>query len=759
MRSEPFLAKLIRWAMWATPAVALIIFSQYMSPFHFGKVVVFRTLIQLLLACYLVLIWQDKSYRPRLDVIGWAFLAFALAFTVTTFTSVSPYHSFWGTIERMGGLFTFWHYFAFFVMLTAVMKERRDWYVLLNLTIVAGVFSAFYGFLQKTDWTFILGSGGRQRPFGTIGNAALFAGYQILGAFLATAFSLRAGQSSGRVWMYRIAAGLMFLAVFMTAVRGSLLGVVAGAFIVLLLYSSIYRARKTKFALLGLVAASALFFLFAQLFHESTFVKGSPYLTRITDFSSQTFTVKTRFWAWSAGLQGWTENPKTLLLGWGPENFNVPFSKYFNPRFFTGPGAETFFDRAHNMFMEVLVTMGLLGELAYLALFGAVFWSLAQLMKRDPSAGSGQGRDDRIVALVFAGMTVAYIIHNSFIFDTSANFITFFTLIGFVSFLRSEARPGDAKPPRKLQRPGGLGAGQVIVLSLLLVFAIILTVRTNIRTSQANFATTRAIIAGWQGEFLTAMTKYGESVAYDTFGVYEYRHRMAQYLLEVSANIGNQELPEPVVLALEFAISETEKNTLLNEYDYLPLLYIARMHIILGQNDPGSEHNDLALEYTDRALAISPTFVRTYYEVAQAYLNKKDFAKAYEWFAKAQQLNPEVGITYWYMGIVRAQLGDPQGAVELINEAAKFGHGLSQADFEKVVNIYLQLGDLEAVIGLLERLLEQAPDRADYWASLAAAHDQAGDGPSAIEAGEKATELDESYAPALQALKEKYGAQ
>jgi tetratricopeptide (TPR) repeat protein len=92
------------------------------------------------------------------------------------------------------------------------------------------------------------------------------------------------------------------------------------------------------------------------------------------------------------------------------------------------------------------------------------------------------------------------------------------------------------------------------------------------------------------------------------------------------------------------------------------------MHIILGQQDPASPHNDIALEYTDRSLAISPTFVRAYYEVAQAYLNKRDLAKAYEWFAKAQQLNADVGITYWYMAIVRAQAGDLKGAAELVNE-------------------------------------------------------------------------------------------
>jgi hypothetical protein len=148
--------------------------------------------------------------------------------------------------------------------------------------------------------------------------------------------------------------------------------------------------------------------------------------------------------------------------------------------------------------------------------------------------------------VVFAAMTVAYIIHNCFIFDTSANFITFFTLTGFATFLSAEGPAGGgSKSPRRMMRGGNpLHAGQVGVLAVLLVAAVILSVRTNVRPSQANFATTRAIVAGWQGDFVGAMTKYGESVAYDTFGVYEYRHRMAQYLLEVSPQV--QGMPEPL---------------------------------------------------------------------------------------------------------------------------------------------------------------------------------------------------------------------
>jgi hypothetical protein len=91
---EPVLASLIRLGLWATAAVPLIVVSQTLSPFHFGKVVIFRSLIEVLFALYLVLIWQARAYRPRLTSVGWAFALFTAAYAVSTLTSASVYQSF-----------------------------------------------------------------------------------------------------------------------------------------------------------------------------------------------------------------------------------------------------------------------------------------------------------------------------------------------------------------------------------------------------------------------------------------------------------------------------------------------------------------------------------------------------------------------------------------------------------------------------------------------------------------------------------------
>lgn len=748
MNNERGLAQWLRWLIYASALVPLIIFSQYMSPFHFGKVVVLRSIVQVMVVLYLLLIWRDRSYLPKSHPILWAFVVFTAAFTLTSITSVAPMQSFWGTLERMGGLFTFWHYLAFFVIAISVLRSRRDWEVLLNIMIAVGAASAAYGFLQKTDWSFILGSGGRSRIFGTIGNPALFAGYQILVAFLALTLSfMKRTSKNWRIW-YWSAGGLMLLAALSTAVRGSLIGIAIGALLWVLLWSVLNRSKRAKIALLAGLSGLVAFVFLGIMFRNTSLVQHSSYLNRVTDFSSSTFTVKTRFWAWSAGLKGWSESPKTMLLGWGPENFNVPFSKHFNPKFFTAPGAETFFDRAHNMFMEVLVTMGLVGLVSYMVLFAMLFAALSRLMK---AAGDG-----RVLGIGFTSMIVAYIIHNAFIFDTSANFLTFFMLSAFVIFvaqrgLDDEKRQTTNLPTgqagEKRQTSRRWTGAQTTVAMVMGVVVTITVYATNVRPTLANYASTRAIIAGWRGDWVGAVNKYREAIDYDTPGRYEFRHRFAQYLLELSSTADVSKVPDYQQVVLQ-AIADVQSNTAENPKDYLPYLYLSRLYIILGKGDSRSPYNDLALKASNNALAISPTFVRTYYEVAQAYLNKADLQNAYLWFDKARALQPDVAVTYWYLGSVRYQIAaakqDPSG----IKEAAQFyatalgkGYALTENDAQKLVNIFLQLDNMNGVVVVFQNLTASFPAKSEYWSSLATAYVKVGRVQDAILAARKVIEL------------------
>lgn len=739
---ESGLVKFLRFGIYLSAFVPLIIFKDFISPFHFGKVVVFRSLIEVLGAAYLILILKDRSYLPRRDKIFWAFFLFALVFSLTTLTSVLKYLSFWGSLERMGGLWTFWHYFLFFIILTSVFTQKEHWQKLFNLTIFAGVLSAFYGFGQKLPAcpsdnpnclsSFFLGSGGRERIFGTIGNAALFAGYELFTVFLSLIMYLNPGNSQNRKTLYLFAFVISSVAVLMTAVRGSLLGYAIGLTVFAFLWMRYKKSRIGRLAFNALVSLAVLFIVFSLLFNDSSIVRDSKYLSRITSLSLTSVTVQTRTWAWQAGLRGWSDGPKTIFLGWGPENFNIPFSKNFNSKFFVGSGSETLFDRAHNMFIEILVTMGIVGLLAYTNIFVSLFVFLRRLLKNNDLAVYGIGLIPAIIA---------YIIHNSFIFDTSANFIVFFTIAGFVSYLNSD-RQEKTRAVRPITANGLLIN---VILIILTILTAVLIYKTNILPAKANYTTTRAIVHGWRSDFNGALVKYKEALTYDVPGKYEYRHRFAQYLV----GGGGPSVKEKVVReAYEYAITEIDKNIKENSIDYLPYLYGSRLNIVLGKDDPKSPYNDRALDYSMKALELSPTFIRTYFEVAQAYLNKKDYPKAIEFFQRAVDLNPETGLSRWYLGVAKIESGDLSGVEEM--EKALVGanrYSPSEQDYLRLLNIYIKDKDFARIAGVYEKLIGKNSKNPQYYASLATAYANLGRIDDAVEMARKAVQIDPSFEP------------
>lgn len=735
------LEKIIKWGIYLSAFMPLIIFSEFMSPFHFGKVIVFRSLVEILAVLYLVLLVKyGKSYLPPRTPLFWAVTIFTLVFGLTAFTSINVYQSFFGTLERMGGWFSFLHFWMFFAIAAAVLRKKEDWIFFIQLSLAASLLSAFYGFLQKTDWNWVIGSGGRNKIFGTIGNPALFAGYMIVNAFLALMFYFKPdnSQKAGTVptlnkkYFYGAVFLLDALAVLMAGIRGSVLAVVIGLIVFGLLYSLGFGSKKVKkltlgFCILVIAAAGILYSL-----RNADFVKNSHYLSRYADISPAGRTVQTRALAWRAGFDGWSDSLRTIVLGWGPEMFNVPFSKHFNPEFFT-LGSETLFDRAHNQFLEVLFTMGLIGFAAYLLIFYRAFGVLNKL---------NDTAENKVFKVGLISVLIAYSIHNFFIFDTSANYLMFFLALGLINVLgqsdtNTRMRSNDANIKSKKPLAANTFGLALTVLAGFLIYQF------EIIPAKANYTTTRGIVASWAGQHDLAFEKFKSAMNYDTFGKYEIRHRVGQYVLE-RAN-SQSSIDEKTAQQIFTAIDKIKKNVEESPQDYLPYLYISRLYIMLGKADPASVYNNFALENSTKALEISPTYVRTYYEIAQAHLNKKDYQKAAEWFEKVVNLNPKVQLSHWYLGITVAQGGDLKKGAEII-EKSGYDYRSTKTDALRMLDIYVQLNDFQKIAEIFEALVRLDPKDPQNWASLAAAYKQTGEKEKAVQAALKAAELDPSYA-------------
>jgi tetratricopeptide (TPR) repeat protein len=537
----------------------------------------------------------------------------------------------------------------------------------------------------------------------------------------------------------------------MTAVRGSILAMVVGW----VLFAGIYfwqnKSSAAKKIFLGLIALIVIF-IFVAFMLRSSGVITTGYFERITNFSPTNFTVQTRFWTWQAGIDGWNDHLKTIFVGWGPENFNLPFSIHFNPKFYTGPGSETLFDRAHNMFVEVLVTMGVVGFLSYASIFAAIFFTLRKIIS--------QNSEYKYLAMGLVPLTLVYIIHNCFIFDTSANYITFFSILGLVYFISGKNEPVTQISKNR----NGLAT---IVAAVLIILMTVLIYKTDIIPTKANYANTRGIVAGWTGDanpanfakyFEEAVKKYKESVEYNSFGTYEYRHKIAQYVLDKSNKASAIKNYNEIML---YVVTELEKTATEFPIDYLPRLYLSRLYVTLDKNnnDNDSKYNDLALKYSTEALNLAPNFVRTYYEIGQVYLNKKDYNMASKYFAKAVELNPKVGLSLWYAGIVEFERKNYDVAYDFVGRAIDLGFAMNEQDYNRALNIFIIQGNKARIAQVAEMMVKSYPNSPSQRAVAAVAFARAGMLDKAEEQARAAAKLDKAFEVEAKVFVESLGRQ
>jgi len=220
----------------------------------------------------------------------------------------------------------------------------------------------------------------------------------------------------------------------MTAVRGSILAFWVGVFLLGLLYLFLAKQKKIKFYVVVGLIALLLLVGFIWINRDSNWVQDIHWLRRITDISLQTRTIQTRIWSWQSGWEGFKEKP---ILGWGPENFVIAHAMHFKPGHFTGTGSETIWDRAHNVVLEMLTTMGIVGLISYLSIFGVLFVGLWKVFKNNANDAKRNANyanaQEKVGIAVLGVMFIVYLIHNLFIFDTTANYLLFFLMLGYLN--------------------------------------------------------------------------------------------------------------------------------------------------------------------------------------------------------------------------------------------------------------------------------------------------------------------------------------
>jgi O-antigen ligase/tetratricopeptide (TPR) repeat protein len=727
METSSFYFKILKWGIYLSLFVPLVIFSQYLSPFHFGKMIVFRIFVELMVVFYVPLMIADKRYRPKWNLILTSVSVFTGLYVFTGIIGVNSFNSFWGSLERMGGAFSFIHFWAYFVILASIIKTEIDWSKVLKISTLVGFLSILFAYGQLwIKGKFFVGWQHGDRVIGTIGNPALFAGYLVFVIYLAIFLLLKNGSPKWQKWFFVVVilSGVPVLTI--TAVRGAVIAFWGSLFLLALFLLFKSDNKKVKKYLSIAVAIFIILVAIIGFSKNQAWVKDNSVLSRISDISFKTDTIQTRLWSWESAWQGIKERP---IFGWGPENFMFLHMKYFDSRHFTGLGSETIWDRAHNMPLEIFSTMGIFGLISYLAIFFFLFRFLYKGYKNEKISKTSFG--------ILSAMIIAYFVQNLFIFDTTANYLMFFIVLGYVGSSSEALAKEDGTI---VKAPSVILTAFLLFLSLFLIFGI------NIKAAKANYACTRGIIAV-KNSVQDSFNYYKKALDYNSSaGAYEIRHKFATFTIQV-ANSQRDNKKNVDANLLHYAIKEVEKNIEKYPMDTTPYLYIGRMYILLINQEPETA-GDLAEKFIQKAIDVNKKNPRVWYELGQAQILQQKYQESFNSFKQALDLNPNVGLSSWFVGIGAYYLQNYEESAQYLDQAIARGYSGYQnsiTDIMRMVSVYEKVKNYQRVKELYELAVLEEPNNAQIHASLATAYAVTGDYVKAREEALKSAEIDPDF--------------
>jgi len=467
----------IKLCLWLLAFIPLIVDPNVFFPYTSGKNLMIES--SLVLAGILILINFLYSNGFREEIMGKAIkylkqpivisiLVFFSFFIISTIFAVDKYSAFWGSLARAEGLAGLCFYFSFLVF-SLLTFEKQDWLWFFKFSLFVSLILLGKEFVEFFH-------NGIARPGSFAGNPTFLAGYLLFS--IISSLIVISNEVNSLAWkgVSLVTIILSILGIFITQTRGTILGLALGI-VVVLIYSAfkgkdvnykIFNLRKVAIILLtiGIIFSGAF-----AITRKNEVWQKVPGLSRLAvthTGDEEDLSTQVRLFVYQSALQSVNPmqgNMNRLITGWGPENFLLVDSKYYNPKLYQ---YETVWhDRAHNKFLDVLVMNGIFGLLAYLAIWFTFFKSI---LKGPVQTCFKCGFPLTNLALLSFGTT--FLTHLMFVFDQISTSISFFAILAFTAHLASASTTEESK--RALIRSEMKERGKILAGTFLVVLTVFL---------------------------------------------------------------------------------------------------------------------------------------------------------------------------------------------------------------------------------------------------------------------------------------------
>lgn len=609
--------------------VPLLVARQFFFPFIVPRSVFFMITVNVLVINWAVLHYLNpKKYRidfknPILIAAG----GLLLVWTISGIFGADWTLSFWSTYQRMTGILLLLHLTMWLTVSTAVLRGVRIWKWLLGIFSLTGVIVSAYTIFGPHGFSIFTGLD-LSRGGATIGNTS-FLGTYVLFTFFATLLLLvQEGKKSKRLRIYGWTA--LFLMTFSPAifnfgifsgelpldtlltspqlVLGQARAVAASLFIGLVFAGGLWLLRQRqvwKKAVGGLLSVGIL--LSSMIALVMLFTPGTQVREAFGDMAA-----RARFLTWNESIQAFSERP---LLGWGPESFDLLHQRLFDPLLYVDAyGGELWFDRAHNIVIDTMVSTGMLGLLMYALIFAAFFLVVFRLRKL--------GRVSDAESAILGGLMFAYLLQAMTVFDMTVSYVAFFFILMYVASKLPRRDKASLAACEEKEIIWKSAHGAIAVAAMVLIFA------TSTRILNASWSISRSLVANTPQE---RMELYDQAFGFQagrTLFLRTVSTRMYDSIRQKPELLNPQSAPAIRAEAEFFEqalLYEAEKRPY-NYRAYVTAAKMAQLRAFMGETGKIQD----AIDYSNKAIAIAPQNAMAYLTLGELYTMLGEYGKARE---------------------------------------------------------------------------------------------------------------------------------
>jgi len=715
----------------------LLAFPPLFFPPEWGKMIAFRVVLSLI---FFLLLWQIISsenffkeiiqrYKIQKKPI-WILCFIMLIIVLSTIVSLDITFSLWSSPHRSGGAVNFIFSILLSITLFLLVKEQ-DWKKLFDFSFLVADLVVLFAAIQYFNLlpTIFIGYSGR--PPSTLSNPILLGIYLILLTFPLVSFIIKekfnpvnssfAGINRARKSIfYWVSLVLILFGIFISGSRAAYLGLVIGGLYFFLFYPK--KLLKMKLILLCitiLIASGILYISFTPKLPH--FIENSPRLSflanRISMQNIMQAVGQTRFSAWQTFFKAVKEKP---LFGWGAENQSIAFDTYYNPDLsYLVKLGEDWWDRAHDIFLDLSISYGILFLLLYLFFFIYLFWRL----QKNKVAQPNKSLASHAVQATFLSYFVALI----FGFDSVTTYLTLFFIIGYTLYLIAPSAIDQSQQVIETKAYYSLFKKRKAIIGVALILLILFLWQYSLKPLIINAKISSVEKLNCRDELNTMEKLLSERTFIDSYLRLKYVEDVktcSSYIID-----NESEYLKKVVNALKDAVKIQPRYTrswiLLTQFNN-SLLSIETNPDVKASLKKDSQY------YVSKAKQLSPKRQEVFVAEAEIYFVVGDFDKMKKITKDCIAIDKDAAYCYWYLGLSELLLGDEKQGSQDIETAKEKGHDYNnRVSLSQLALAYSKNKNYKALVSIYSQLTEIDPHNIDLQiqdhATLASLYKELGD--------------------------------